>query len=152
MNIAVVCANGKAGRLITEEAVNRGLNTTAIVRGENNRLEREIAYHFDKSNAAENYSLAELIKLMASETNYGVKELSEKIGEKLQDIELPKYNGKIQPIFCLAALDAKSGYGFNIYQIFVKEKNDAREYLLPTKRHFESYEDENLQTFFNGDK
>ena len=35
MNIAVVCANGKAGRLITEEAVNRGINTTAIVRGEN---------------------------------------------------------------------------------------------------------------------
>ena len=89
---------------------------------------------------------------MASETNYGVKELEKKIGEKLQEIELPKYDGKVQPIFCLAALDSKSGYGFNIYQIYVNEKNDVRGYLLPDKRHFESYEDENLQTFFNGDK
>ena len=35
MKIAVVCANGKAGRLITEEAVSRGLDVTAIVRGAN---------------------------------------------------------------------------------------------------------------------
>ena len=35
VKIAVVCANGKAGKLITDEAVNRGLDVTAIVRGEN---------------------------------------------------------------------------------------------------------------------
>ena len=35
MKIAVVCANGKAGRLITKEAVDRGLDVAAIVRGEN---------------------------------------------------------------------------------------------------------------------
>ena len=35
MKIAVVCANGKAGRLITKEAVDRGLDVTAIVRREN---------------------------------------------------------------------------------------------------------------------
>ncbi len=35
MKIAVVAANGKAGRLIVEEAVNRGMDVTAIVRGEN---------------------------------------------------------------------------------------------------------------------
>lgn len=35
MKIAVVCANGKAGRLIVEEAVKRGLDVTAVVRGEN---------------------------------------------------------------------------------------------------------------------
>lgn len=35
MKIAVVCANGKAGRLITKEAVDRGFDVTAIVRGEN---------------------------------------------------------------------------------------------------------------------
>ena len=35
MKIAVVCANGKAGRLITEEAVKRGHEVTAVVRGEN---------------------------------------------------------------------------------------------------------------------
>lgn len=35
MKIAVVCANGKAGSLIVKEAMNRGLDVTAIVRGEN---------------------------------------------------------------------------------------------------------------------
>lgn len=33
--IAVVAANGKAGRLITKEAVDRGLDVTAVVRKEN---------------------------------------------------------------------------------------------------------------------
>ncbi len=35
MKIAVICANGKAGKLIVKEAVGRGLETTAVVRGEN---------------------------------------------------------------------------------------------------------------------
>ena len=35
MKLAVICANGKAGSLIVEEAVNRGLDVTAIVRGAN---------------------------------------------------------------------------------------------------------------------
>lgn len=35
MKIAVICANGKAGQLITKEAVNRGFDVTAIVKGGN---------------------------------------------------------------------------------------------------------------------
>lgn len=35
MKIAVVCANGKAGKLIAQEAVNRGHEVTAVVRSEN---------------------------------------------------------------------------------------------------------------------
>ena len=35
MRLAVVAANGKAGRLIIKEAVDRGMDVTAIVRGEN---------------------------------------------------------------------------------------------------------------------
>ncbi len=35
MKIAVVCANGKAGKLIVKEAMDRNLDVTAIVRGEN---------------------------------------------------------------------------------------------------------------------
>jgi len=35
MKIAVICANGKAGRLIVKEAVERGLDVTAVVREEN---------------------------------------------------------------------------------------------------------------------
>lgn len=35
MKIAVICANGKAGRLIVKEAMGRNLDVTAVVRGEN---------------------------------------------------------------------------------------------------------------------
>ncbi len=35
MKIAIVAANGKAGRLIVREAIDRGMDVTAIVRGEN---------------------------------------------------------------------------------------------------------------------
>ncbi len=35
MKIAVVCANGKAGKLIVQEAVDRRLDVTAVVRGQN---------------------------------------------------------------------------------------------------------------------
>ncbi len=35
MKIAVICANGKAGRRIVKEAVDRGLEVTAVVREEN---------------------------------------------------------------------------------------------------------------------
>ncbi|OXN00873.1 NAD(P)-dependent oxidoreductase [Bifidobacterium vansinderenii] len=39
--IAVIAANGKSGRLIVKEAVDRGLDVTAVVRGEN----RTVAPH-----------------------------------------------------------------------------------------------------------
>ena len=35
MKIAVICANGKAGKLIVKEAISRNLDVTAIVREEN---------------------------------------------------------------------------------------------------------------------
>lgn len=35
MKIAIVCANGRAGKLITKEAVDRGLDVTVFVRGKN---------------------------------------------------------------------------------------------------------------------
>jgi putative NADH-flavin reductase len=35
MKIAVICANGKSGKLIVREAINRGLDVTAIVRSDN---------------------------------------------------------------------------------------------------------------------
>ena len=42
MKIAVVCANGKAGQLITKEALERGLDVTAIVREENRSAAKQV--------------------------------------------------------------------------------------------------------------
>lgn len=42
MKIAVVCANGKAGKLIMKEAVDRGLDVTAVVREENQTAAQKV--------------------------------------------------------------------------------------------------------------
>ncbi len=42
MKIAVVAANGKAGQLIVKEAVNRNLDVTAFVRGENKTVAKNV--------------------------------------------------------------------------------------------------------------
>ena len=42
MKIAVVCANGKAEKLITNEAVERGFDVTAVVRGENKTNAKQV--------------------------------------------------------------------------------------------------------------
>lgn len=42
MKVAVVCANGKAGKLIVKEAVERGLDVTAVVRGENQTAAKDV--------------------------------------------------------------------------------------------------------------
>lgn len=41
MKIAVVCANGRVGKLVVEEAVGRGLDVTAIAKGENQTAARQ---------------------------------------------------------------------------------------------------------------
>lgn len=42
MKIAVICANGRAGKLIVHEAINRGLDVTAVVRGENQTVAQKV--------------------------------------------------------------------------------------------------------------
>ena len=42
MKVAVICANGKAGKLIVKEAVERGLDVTAVVRGDNATAARKV--------------------------------------------------------------------------------------------------------------
>ncbi len=42
MKVAVICANGKEGKLIVKEALDRGLDVTAVVRGENKSAAEKI--------------------------------------------------------------------------------------------------------------
>ena len=42
MKIAVICANGNAGTLIVQEAVNRGLDVTAVVRSDNTTAAQKV--------------------------------------------------------------------------------------------------------------
>lgn len=42
MKIAVICANGRAGKLIVKESVDRGLDVTAVVREENQTVAKNV--------------------------------------------------------------------------------------------------------------
>lgn len=42
MKIAVVCANGRVGRLVVKEAIDRGLDVTAVIRGENKTAAKKV--------------------------------------------------------------------------------------------------------------
>lgn len=42
MKMAVICTNGKEGKLIVKEAVARGLDVTAVVRGENQSVAEKV--------------------------------------------------------------------------------------------------------------
>ena len=42
MRVAVVCANGRVGTLVVKEAVERGLDVTAVVRGENKTVAKNV--------------------------------------------------------------------------------------------------------------
>lgn len=42
MKIAVICANGKEGKLIVEETIARGADVTAVVRGENKSTAKNV--------------------------------------------------------------------------------------------------------------
>lgn len=42
MKIAVIGANGKAGKLIVKEAIERGLDVTAVVRGNNSSNAKKV--------------------------------------------------------------------------------------------------------------
>lgn len=54
MKVAVVCANGRVGRLVVKEAIDRGLDVTAIAKGEN-------------ESAAEKYICKDLFDLTAKD-------------------------------------------------------------------------------------
>lgn len=42
MKVAVVCANGRVGKLVVKEAAERGLDVTAVVREENNTVAEKV--------------------------------------------------------------------------------------------------------------
>lgn len=89
MKVAVVCANGKAGKLITKEAVERGLDVTAIVRGENKSVATKAV-------------IKEVLDLTAEDLN-GYDVVVDAFGAWMED-ELPLHS-KTLKVLC----DALSG-------------------------------------------
>jgi len=54
MKLAVISANGRSGRLIVEEAIDRGIDVTAIARNEENTTSAEKYLKKDLMNLTKN--------------------------------------------------------------------------------------------------
>ena len=66
MKIAVVCANGKAGQLIVKEAVDRGFDVTAVVKGDNKSAAQNVIVK-DLFAVAQNVIVKDLFDLTAAD-------------------------------------------------------------------------------------
>lgn len=144
---------GRTGELQIKKFPGSTRDVKFWIRGVNNHIERQIMHKLDKTDNPKSYPLEDIIKMMARETTFSENELLDSIGEALRDVEPPTYNGKIHAVMCVAALESADSYGFNVYQVYVApDETLGKKYLIPNKRTFYSYEDESLQTFFNGDK
>lgn len=144
---------GRGGELELKKFPFDTTDAEFLVRNENNEIERRILYHFNDSKP-DYYPLDEVVKLLAKESGLKEEKVNNSIGDALRDVTLLEYNGERQPIVCLAALDSTAGYGFDVWQIFVTpdKKTGGLKYWIPKANRFRSYEDEDLKTFFNGDK
>lgn len=81
MKIAVICANGKAGKLIVKEAVERNLDVTAVVRGDN-------------QTAAQNVLKKDLFDLTAADLN-GFDVVIDAFGAWTEDV-LPMHSTSLK--------------------------------------------------------
>lgn len=81
MKTAVICANGKAGRLIVKEATDRGLDVTAVVRDEN-------------KSAAKNVIVKDLFELTAEDLK-GFDVVIDAFGAWTEDV-LPQHSTSLK--------------------------------------------------------
>ena len=94
----------------------------------------------------------QLVEYIESKTYYS-EEQTDKIADKLSKVDprQPEY-GERESVNCLFVLPSREGYGMRIYQICIVKKNDAKQYFAPRDAEFVDYENEQLQTFFDGKK
>ncbi|MCG2076313.1 NAD(P)H-binding protein [Staphylococcus epidermidis] len=92
MKIAVVAANGKAGQLIVEEGLNRGMDITAIVRGENKTRTNDAiikdVYDIEKKDIEEFDVIVDAVGGLTPETVNIIPDAANHLAKILQGLEI----------------------------------------------------------------
>ena len=113
------------------------------IRDKNGRYKNTILYEFNQENG-QKCPLSDL-ELKLQHKTYLSKEELKGIISAIQDLNPKQVNGG-DPIICLFMLPSRTGYGVHIYQV----KVDDEDYYLQRDGQFESFEDESMETFFDG--
>ena len=108
-----------------------------IVKDKNGILKKRISYEFNLG--LENTCNITQIRTEIATKTYLREEILKNTIEGI-------FNIPEREAICLFVIPVKNGYGINIYQIY---KNNTTYYLQQNGK-FESFEDENLETFFDG--
>lgn len=106
-----------------------------------------IEYAFSEE-AGRQCSLLELQRAIDLKT-YLTHEATDTIISRILDV-VPERINNGEPVICILAVPSKNGYGIHIYQILVKSENDDTIYYLQQDGKFENFENESMETFFNG--
>lgn len=109
-----------------------------VVKDKNGILKKNINYDFNLG-LNNTCTIAQLKKELEERTYLDKTVLQDNIIDGL-------FNISEQKVICLFVIPVKNGYGINIYQIY----KDGNTYYLQQNGKFESFEDENLETFFDG--
>lgn len=121
------------------------------IQDSNHQEKKRVSYVFDMDASQPRYTLEQLFKEMELCTPLPSSEIERMVCSSLRSVDLQRDNGG-NPVYCLFVLPARDSYGFYIWQVMVNKDEIGKHYRSPSKPHFETFEDESLHTFFNGDK
>lgn len=109
-----------------------------IVKDKNGIVKKNFSYEF-KLEFEHSCTVTQIQKEIEVKTYLDKDIIENNIIRKIFNVSEPK-------VIFLFVIPVKNGYGINIYQIC----KDGDKYYLPQSDKFESFEDENLKTFFDG--
>ena len=120
-----------------------------VVKDSNGREKNHCTYAFDLGEQP-HYDLPSLSVEIEKSTSLEYSELNRMVYDPLRDIDLQRDNNN-NPVCCLFILPACDRYGFYIWQVVVtSDESGGKYYNSPSVPTFETFENETLETYFNG--
>lgn len=119
-----------------------------VVKDSNGREKNHCTYSFDLSDQPR-YNIYSLIVEIEKSTSLEHSKLNRMVYDQLRDIDLQRDNNN-NPVCCLFILPARDRYGFYIWQVVVTSGENGKCYNSPAIPTFETFENETLETYFNG--
>ena len=108
----------------------------------------KIYYHFENVYNEKMIIGMEDLRLYIKSCSYIENSEIDTIVEQIENVELDNND----PEICLFVVPSKNGYGMNIFQIMVRSRDGENIYYLQQNGKYESFENNTLKTFFDGER
>ena len=145
------CIFSHDGKITVVKGPNNMREATFVVKDSNKQIKRPaISYKFNfNQDESSRYDIDTLGAEIESNTPLEKADINDQILKTLRAIDLDRDNDG-NSVCCVFTVPARDGYGFYIWQTVVAKDNQGKYYRAP-KPQFETFEEESLHTFFNGD-